>query len=268
VSDIPHQHDRTSSPALRVLAALLATLGATGVGAAEPELTEAKGLVGSAGIGPAVVPKYVGSRSSAIWPIPILSLTYDDTYYIEFARAGVHLFANAEKTMALGLAVEPRFGHTQGDGPRLIGMKTRRPSLEGGPSFNWENRIVDVNLAYFHDLTGASHGTSIRATLSKDVLTEGKLKLSVNAGIDRVNGRMVDYYFGVAASEATATRPAYVGHAGVDVNYGFNGSYELTKKNSIVFGANLTRLNHSAATSPIVERRNVRLGWIGYAWNF
>jgi outer membrane protein len=127
---------------------------------------------------------------------------------------------------------------------------------------------VDLNFAYFHDLTGASHGTSIRATVSKDVLTEGPLKLSVNVGIDRVNGRMVDYYFGVAPAEATATRPAYIGRAGVDVNYGFNGSYDLSDKNAIVYGAAFTRLNHSAATSPIVERRNVRLGWVGYAWKF
>ena len=259
---------RLKHGALALVPACVAAFGARAGEPAEPIAADRPGLVGSAGVGPAIVPKYVGSSSSSIWPIPILSLTYNDTYYIEFARAGVHLFSNSEKTMALGLAVEPRFGHTQGDGPRVLGMHTRRPSLEGGPSFNWENRIVDVNLTYFHDLTGASHGTSIRATLSKDVITEGKLKLSVNAGIDRVSSRMVDYYFGVAPSEATPTRPAYVGRSGVDFNYGFTGSYDLTKKNSIVFGANFTRLNDSAATSPIVERRNVRLGWVGYAWNF
>jgi outer membrane protein len=254
--------------ALMVAPACLGAFVAGAGHAADAAASEHPGLVGSAGIGPAIVPKYVGSRSSSVWPIPILSLTYNDTYYIELARVGVHLLSNAEKTMAFGLAVEPRFGHTQGDGPRVLGMHNRRPTLEGGPSFNWETRIVDVNLAYFHDLTGANHGTSVRATLSKDVLTEGKLKLSVNTGIDRVSSRTVDYYFGVAASEATATRPAYAGRSGVDLSYGFTGSYELTAKNSIVFGANLTRLNHSAAASPIVERRNVRLGWIGYAWNF
>ena len=57
----------------------------------------------------------------------------------------------------------------------------------------------------------------------------------------------------------------------VDVYSGANGTRVIDigcgLGRNVVFGVNVTRLNASAAASPIVETRQATLVWLGYAWN-
>ena len=226
----------------------------------------ASGWEGTVGAGPALVPRYAGGKSMQTWLIPMLSLNYKETFYVEMARVGVNLVASKDKSLVLGLAVEPRWGHAASDGPLLTGMRNRKSSLEGGPSLDWSSPLAEFNLSYFGDISGAGRGRSIRLGVSHDFKLSERLQVGASLGLDRVSSKTVNYYFGVDPSEALPSRPAYSGTGGTDVTVGLDGGYALDPGHTIVFGTNISRLNSSTAASPIVETRRVGWGWIGYAW--
>lgn len=246
---------------LLLLATLLCAGALAGEGADPP-----RGLHGTIGLGPIVVPKYVGSTHLTVLPIPLLSLTYGDAVFFEFDHAGVNLWASADRSLALSLVASPRWGHSSSSGARLAGMARRRDSIEGGPVLTWTAPWAEVNVGYAHDLLGTSRGGAWRFGVSKELVAEGRLNLDVDAEVERLGARVTDYYFGVRPAEALPSRPAYLGAAGNEWSLSISGSYALTRSNALVFGAGATRLNGSAAASPIVETRRAGMLWVGYAW--
>jgi outer membrane protein len=200
-------------------------------------------------------------------PIPLLSLEYKDIVYIDIVRAGAYVLSSSDKKMGLGVAGEPRWGYRAGNGARLTGMK-RRTSIELGPSFDWDAGMLEMNIAYFRDVTGASRGGSVHAAVHKQLVKTGHLELGAMFGLDYIDGSTANYYFGVTPGEARPGRAAYVPGPSTSTLYGMDGSYRLSPGNSVVFGFIVTRLSGAAASSPIVERRYVPWAWLGYAWNF
>lgn len=226
----------------------------------------AAGWAGTAGFGPIVMPKYVGGKASQVWPIPILSINYNETFYVELQRIGVYLIASDDKKTGLGLAVEPRFGYAAKDGPLLKNMFTRRNSIEGGPTFDWDIDVLALSLAWFRDLDHSSGGQSLRATLYVPTLKNEQWDLGVLLGADRMNKRVTNYYFGVTMPEATITRPAFAAPASTSVSIGFGGTFKLDKRRALIFGGNYARLGSALAQSPLVETRRAGTLYVGYGW--
>lgn len=222
---------------------------------------------GTAGLGPMVFPKYTGGNGMRTWLVPLVSAQYGDVGYIEPLRAGAYLWGSDDRKMALGLAVEPRFGFQARDGARLTGMATRRNSLEGGPAFDWDLGPVAIDVSVFTDLTNSSQGGSGRVYLYRDFAKDGPFRLSGYVGADRLGARTANYFFGVNPDEATAARPAYRAGASTSATAGLDGGYKLNAEYSLVFGIQSARLGGSLARSPIVATRQANLGWVGLAWN-
>jgi outer membrane protein len=222
-----------------------------------------KSLEGYLGAGVMFNPKYTGSASYRMFPLPLAILDYEDTYYIHLDRAGARLWSNKDKTMAFGLAGEPRFGFRPKDGARLSGMAIRRTSIEGGPSFEWETPELSFTAAYFRDLSGASGGQSLQLSFYHQLIDNGPWDVGAYVDFDRANRKIVQYYFGVRADEITATRPYYQPGGTVNSSLGLSGAYKLNKKYALLFGGELNYLGAAAADSPIVEQRNGYMGYIG-----
>jgi outer membrane protein len=245
-----------------VLAALIVILGVSGLARAE----ESVGWSGTAAIGPISFPKYVGGRSVQTLPIPLLSINYQETFYIELERVGVYLLASDDKKVGLGLAMEPRFGFSSKDGPRLVGMGKRRDSLEAGPTFDWDFDVVAVSLAYFADASGASRGRSLRASAYAPAFKNERWDTGVLLNIDAMSQKTADYYFGVRAAEATVQRSPFAPTGATNLSAGVTGTYKLDKQYALMFGAIVTRLPGHIAASPIVESRQARTLYFGFGW--
>ena len=236
--------------------------------AESPAIEKHDGWAGTAGFGPIVFPKYSGGRGSRVWPIPLLSINYEETFYVEIERVGLYVLASDDKKIGLGLAIEPRFGFSSSDGARLAGMATRRTSLEGGFTFDCDFDVVAFSIAYFGDLNRTSRGSSMRGTIYKPILKNDQWDVGIALGFDRMNAKLVNYFFGVPAAEATATRPAYTpGGSTTNTSAGFSGTFNLDKRHALMFGANYSRSGASAAMSPIVETRRAIMYYMGYGWN-
>jgi outer membrane protein len=222
---------------------------------------------GTVGAGPMSFSKYTGGSGTRTQLLPLISANYKEILYIEPLRATLYFAGSAEKKIGLGFAVEPRMGFHSSDGSRLAGMATRRNSLEGGPSLDWDAGVIAISISYFTDLTHASGGTSSRLYFYKDVIKNETWQFGANLGVDHMSAKVTNYFFGTAPNEATAFRPLYRPGSASNIVWGFDGHYKLNQRNSIVFGMQQTNLKGDAANSPLVETKHSHVGWVGLAWN-
>ena len=228
--------------------------------------TNATGWNGNAGLGPIVFPNYVGGKQARTWLIPLLSINYNDTFYIELQRVGVYLLASEDKKVGLGFAVEPRFGYAAADGNLLRGMATRRTSIEGGPTFDWDFDVVAISVAWFGDLNRSSRGQSARAAAYAPILKNESWDVGALLSADRMSDRVADYYFGVKAHEVTTRRSQYRVGGGTNLTLGLSGTFRFDKRHCLMFGMSATRLSREVTKSPIVETRRADQLYLGYGW--
>ena len=235
---------------------------------AAPAIAESPtGWNGTAAFGPVVFPKYVGGTGTQVWPIPILSINYEETFYVEIERVGVYVLASDDKKIGLGLAIEPRFGYSAKDGLRLQGMAKRRDSIEGGPTFDWDFDVIAFSVAYFADLSRSSRGSSTRVSIYKPLLKDDRWDVGALLAIDAMNSKIANYYFGVRPSEANTLHHDYQLGGLTTTSIGLSGTYKLNKHHALAFGAIATRLPATATASPIVETRHATTWYLGYGWN-
>ncbi len=245
--------------------------------AADPDRHE--GWNGTAGFGPIVFPKYTGGKGEQVWPVPLLSIDYNETFYVEIQRMGVYFLGSDDKTIGLGVAVEPRFGFGPTDGARLAGMATRRDSLEGGLTFDVDYKWIAYSLGYFHDVNNTSRGGSARASVFLQLVKNERWDYGVLLAADRLSSKVANYYFGVPPGEAQVIavsnspgsgapflRSAFQAPAAINTSLGISGTYNLDKKNAIMFGVIGTYLDGRLANSPIVEKRWANTYYLGYGW--
>jgi outer membrane protein len=237
-------------------------------GAAQAQSAGAgKDWTGYVGAGAASFPRYTGGKGADVTPVPLLMFEYKETYYVDLLRAGVRLWSTDDKKLAFGLVAEPRFGFKARDGGRLAGMAKRRHSIELGPSVEWETRAVSLNFAWFNDVMGASKGSSWRASAYKQWLNTSTWDVGTYVSIERESARVVNYYFGVPAVEATATRALYVPGAATHLSIGAQAAWKFTPRYALLMGVQNTRIGSAAANSPIVETRDAPIVYIGLGWN-
>lgn len=220
-------------------------------------------LDGYLGVGAISFPTHPGSSHTQSWPIPIARIEYRETAYIYLDRVGVRLWSNDAKKIALGVAGEKRFGFHAKDDPRLIGMSARRDAVEGGPVVEWQLPQLSLSLGYFADLSSVSGGRSVRLSVDRQLLDTATWDVDAYLDFDRLNGRIVQYYFGVRPNEATIARPYYQPGATVNSTLGLSGAYKLDKRHAILFGSEIGYLGESAAASPVVQRRTGLMGYVG-----
>lgn len=220
------------------------------------------------GVGVGLLPQFSGSNELRVLALPIIRASYRDKLYFNVLQAGVWLWDAEDKSLRIGLAIEPRFGWESKSGSRVDGMEKRDFSFEGGPNVQWRTPVGVVNASLSQDLGGASNGQNAQLQFIRPLLTGQTLRLNGFAGLQWFSSKMNDYYFGVRANEATATRPQYTAGSTTNLQFGVNGSYQVTRRGSVLFGAIINRLGDEATQSPIVETRWQPVVFAGYGITF
>ena len=225
------------------------------------------GWSGTLGVGPVVVPKYVGGKDLQALPLPIAYVSYNDWFVVNLYRASAYVWGSEDKKKGISFSLEPRLGFHAGDGAKLAGMATRRGSLSGGPTFDWQSDLGALSIGYFSDLSNASRGGYADVLFNRPFINDSRWEVSGTIELSRLDSKVVNYYFGVMPSEVTATRAPYQPGATTQVTLWITGQYNFTKQYAFIFGANVTRLGSAAAGSPIVERRQAPLVYLGLGIN-
>jgi MipA family protein len=108
-----------------------------------------------------------------------------------------------------------------------------------------------------HDISGASRGNELRLGY-KYPWRSGRLWLRPHVQLGIRDRKLNDYYYGVRAEEALATRPAYTAGAGVSTEIGLYGAYNLTERMRVLAGYTVTRWPGAVTASPVVDTRTTR----------
>ena len=227
---------------------------------------EGKFVTGRIGVGALMDSRYSGGANYQTFPVPLASLEFGDFAYIDYWQAGLYVLSNQHKTLGLAIVATPRLGFKSSDGQRLTGMTARKSSIETGLSLDYGSDTAGVSLSYVHDITGASEGGLVRILGFKRMEINGHFGVEAFVGLERMDSRVANYYYGVGSNETTATRPSYQPGGGTDLNAGLHFNYDFGQRSTILFGYEATRLGDSLANSPIVERRMSNLFYLGYGW--
>src|SRR6266853_48709 len=225
------------------------------------------GWSGTLGAGPVFIPKYVGGKEMQALPLPIAYVSYNDWFFVNLYRAGAYVWGSEDKKKGISFSFEPRLGFHASDGAKLTGMATRRGSLSGGPTFDWQGDPGALSIGYFSDLSNASRGGYVDGLFNRPLISDRRWDVSGTIELSRLDSKVVNYYFGVAPSEVTASRALYQPGATTNVTLWITGQHNFTKQYAFMFGANVTRLGSAAARSPIVERGLAPLVYLGLGIN-
>ncbi len=236
--------------------------------ARDTEQPAEKTLDGYLGAGAMVMPRYTGGAGYETQPVPLAMIEYKETAYVHLDRAGVRLWNSRDKTMALGIAAQPRFGFHDRDGARLTGMATRRDAIEGGAAFEWQLPTWSLSAAWFTDWSNTSGGRSFDLSVERDLLERGPWDIGAYLDLDYADAKVTRYYFGVRPDEATAARPYYQPGAALTSSVGLTGAYLLGKDYALLFGGELSTLGAAAADSPIVQKRTGLTAYLGLGLAF
>ena len=209
------------------------------------------------------------------WPYRDAGTRYDffPMYLYEGRRFYLHptsvgLKLGASEARRLDVFLRQRLeGHPVEDiPPSLTGMEARETGIDAGVGYQVGGRWGVAFAEAMRDVSGASKGTELRLGY-KYPWRSGNFWLRPHVTIGVRSAKLNDYYFGVRAHEATATRPAYRAGSGATAEVGLYAAYRLTERWRLFGGATVTRLPGEAAASPIVQHRTLRSVMLGVMYD-
>jgi MipA family protein len=225
-------------------------------------------FTGMIGLGALVRPEYIGADTSETKAVPLINVNYRDIAYIRFNRAGVWFWKPQDTGLRFGALLKPRTGWRRNDGSSLDGMDTRGDSLEAGLNIAWHFDQAVLEGGVLTDMSDTSDGNSAYVNFNYSFIDSPQWQLRMLIGVEYVDDDVTDYYWGVPASEATATRTAYSPDYDFNTVVGLIGTYHMTKSWAIIGGATYTMLGDEIADSPIVEEEDYPTAVLGAVWKF
>ena len=180
-------------------------------------------------------PQYDGERLSATFGSVSYLLTSSDRFRV-------------------ALEGQLRFdGYKSDESAALNGMKDRDVTLDAGFSVATSDTWGVLSLKFLGDALGVHEGYEISASYQYPLQFEN-WTLVPSISVKMPSADLVDYYYGVRATEATADRTSYAGKSAINTAIGMNAIYQIADHWQFAGGAEYVRLGSGIADSPIIER--------------
>jgi outer membrane protein len=157
-------------------------------------------------------------------------------------------------------------GYEPDDAPILAGMEERKGGVWVGGKVAWRNEIADLSADAVTDASGYSNGQRVTLGVERTIRLGQQVLLAPRASASWLNGKYVDYYYGVRDNEAAAGRPAYLGESAINAELGARATYLFDRSHSIFLDAGVTRLGSEIKDSPLVDRSTVNRVSLGYLY--
>lgn len=220
------------------------------------------GLLGFSGETP------YGFRENAGFPM----IEYENDYFkIGIPSLDMKLPWISSETLSFGLSVDllgGEGGYKPSDAAILSGMAERKSGIMAGATMDWRTDVVDLSFKAMTDVGGDSKGSSVKLEASHMFFLGERFTVSPKIGAVWLDDKSVDYYYGVRANEATATRAAFQGKSTVNIEAGMTFGYMLAKNQMLMLDVNVTKLGSGITDSPIVVNKNLTTVGLGYMFRF
>ncbi len=188
-------------------------------------------------------------------------------FFLHPTRAGLKLSDDGRHRADLFL--DFRFeGFPDGSIPAsLTGMQARESTTDLGVSYAYRADWGKLKAEFVHDALNVTEGEELRLGYSY-AWNSGRWHLRPALTLMQRSARLNNYYYGVRAGEATASRPQYMPGAGTDVWLGLYGYYELSPGWRLLGGVGTTVHDSRVRNSPIVRDASRPSLFLGAAYDF
>ncbi len=194
-----------------------------------------------------------------------LPLLLYENRVIRFVGTTLDWKLHSSETSSFGLRLRySGEGYEAKDSPFLRGMEERHGGVWAGGYGGWNTSWAKLSAEVLADASGESGGTRLSFGLERS-FASGNFEFTPYFSTHFLDGKYVDYYYGVQANEATSARAAYLGKSTLNLQAGLRVDYALTPKQRLSLDLSTTRLGTEIKNSPIVDRsrqNSVRLGYL------
>jgi outer membrane protein len=162
-------------------------------------------------------------------------------------------------------------GYDSGDANILREMDDRDPTLDGGAHFIWrpDGGPFALTLVAVHDLTDEYDGYELRADGSYAWKPNDNWTVRFGAGVVQQSDDLVDYYYGVKASEARPGRPAYSGDDTTNIRLQTIASWRPDgSRFTYLFGGRFEFLGDEIDDSPLTDEDTQWLAVVAFTYTF
>ena len=212
--------------------------------------------------------RLVGSKDRVSGAFPVLIMSYANSFYWNIGSGGYWFYTADDRRLRFAAVVKLRPGYKTDDDDLLQGMEERKLSLDAGIRMKLKTGSLLTNAAVYTDIANRSDGQSASLKISLPFKLATTWRLSPSLSVDWLSDDLVDYYYGVRASEATGSRPEYHGRATLNSRIGLNLSHRFAKDWLAFAGASYLRLGDGLYDSPIVQHKGIATYYIGAGWIF
>lgn len=247
--------------ALLLIGGFLLSIPAGAQTIVEPEATGGWGL--GIGIGSRRSPYAGADDETSVLPL----ITYDSARLrLSGSTLDWKLGKAGDFSFAARAHYDLRSGYEADDSPMLFGMDERKAGLWLGGQMRWSTSVATLS-AELMKATGNSKGARFRLGIDRD-FRAGNFIFTPRAEATWQDKKYVDYYYGVKASEVTATRSAYEGKSVVNFELGLRTSYVIDRNQSLFLDLSTISLDSGIKDSPLVDQKTLPAVGIGYLYRF
>lgn len=140
-------------------------------------------------------------------------------------------------------------------------------AVEMGLELLADGRWGRVQMTAHHDVSNTHDGYEIRADYSVGWRNQ-RWYLGPSIGLSYKSVDMNNYYWGVRPDEANDALPAYEAESGINAHARLQFGYQISRHWTFALVGEFERLNSAAASSPVVDNRNVIGYFAGFGYLF
>ncbi|MGB8666047.1 MAG: MipA/OmpV family protein [Serratia inhibens] len=215
------------------------------------------------GLGVGFEKKPYTGMDSDVSPFP---LVYFNNKWIKVLGNRLELKAGEWDDIKLSLQGEYAFsdGYKASDAPILDGMKKRNGGFWVGPAVEWDTNLGTISAKY---LLAGNNGQKAALGFTK-AFHYGSFTFTPHTEIEWLNGKYVDYYYGVNYAETRPGRNIYNGSSTYNISAGLRSDYSFTSHQSMSLDASIIRLGSGITDSPLVDKTTIPQVTLSYLYRF
>lgn len=219
------------------------------------------------GLGLAVMPERKAYRDfdnkTRVWPI----VTFENRWVRVFGP-GLEVKLGRSGPLSYGLTVGyAGDGYKPTDSLALLGMDKRQASVWVGGRLGLRTDWAMLSADWSADALSHSKGQKLRLGAERRFAL-GEFGLTPRVTATWLDGKFVNYYYGVRTSETTPTRAAYTPGSTVNTELGLRVDYRLAPEQVLFADLGATALGSAIKRSPLVDRRTLPELRVGYLYRF
>ncbi len=139
----------------------------------------------------------------------------------------------------------------------------------GGIKLAWQTTYIDINLGYFHDISGVHNGNELHFNLGKKFAFKWGA-VAFELGAVGKDAKLVNYYYQFTPAELGSLVPSMENRNSDTINYHTSAVINLPIWQSFNFVtmATYTWLGKGITNNPMVNKDSYLSGFIGVNYDF